>query len=156
MLFVFDDAVQLSHAVGSLKIKYWSRRFPNRNALVCQKKDTCIRKYKICVNLSGCILFHSHLPYTVRFKLTLLWLFFFVNCWEREKNNKKKTIMSPTPTENGIHTPKELELMAKLKSLEEDRVKFVEIVRNKVKKLETELDVSMRTVTFFSFCNQEI
>lgn len=64
--------------------------------------------------------------------------------------------MSPTPTENGIHTPKELELMAKLKSLEEDRVKFVEIVRNKVKKLETELDVSMRTVTFFSFCNQGI
>lgn len=49
--------------------------------------------------------------------------------------------MSPTPTENGIHTPKELELMAKLKSLEEDRVKFVEIVRNKVKKLENELEV---------------
>lgn len=51
--------------------------------------------------------------------------------------------MSPTPAENGIHTPKELELMAKLKSQEEDRVKFVEIVRNKVKKLESELEVSM-------------
>lgn len=51
--------------------------------------------------------------------------------------------MSPTPAENGVHTPKELELMAKLKSLEEDRVKFVEIVRTKVKKLESELDVSI-------------
>lgn len=51
--------------------------------------------------------------------------------------------MSPTPAENGTHTPKELELMGKLKSFEEDRVKFVEIVRNKVKKLEGELDVSM-------------
>lgn len=52
--------------------------------------------------------------------------------------------MSPTPAENGTNTPKELELMGKLKSLEEDRVKFVEIVRNKVKKLEGELDVSVR------------
>lgn len=52
--------------------------------------------------------------------------------------------MSPTPAENGMHTPKELELMAKLESLEEDRVKFVEIVRNKVQKLESERDVSMR------------
>lgn len=51
--------------------------------------------------------------------------------------------MSPTPAENGTHTPKELELMGKLKSFEEDRVKFVEIVRIKVKKLESELDVSM-------------
>lgn len=41
--------------------------------------------------------------------------------------------------------------MAKLKSLEEDRIKFVEIVRSKVKKLETELDVSVAiyTVNFF-------
>lgn len=52
--------------------------------------------------------------------------------------------MSPTPAENGAHTPKELELMGKLKSFEEDRVKFVEIVRMKVKKLENELEVSMR------------
>lgn len=54
--------------------------------------------------------------------------------------------MSPTPAENGTHTPKELELMAKLSSLEEDRVKFVEIVRNKVQKLESERDVSMREI----------
>lgn len=58
--------------------------------------------------------------------------------------------MSPTPAENGIHTPKELELMAKLKSQEEDRVKFVEIVRNKVKKLESELEVS-RTIEFVRY-----
>lgn len=51
--------------------------------------------------------------------------------------------MSPTPAENGTHTPEELELMEKLKTLEEDRVKFVEIVRIKVKKLENERDVSM-------------
>lgn len=38
-------------------------------------------------------------------------------------------------------TAKELELMAKLKTLEEDRVKFVEIVRNKMKKLEEQLEV---------------
>lgn len=38
-------------------------------------------------------------------------------------------------------TQKELELMAKLRALEEDRVKFIEIVRNKMKKLEQELEV---------------
>lgn len=50
--------------------------------------------------------------------------------------------MAPTPAEMQPYTPKELELMAKLKTLEEDRIKFVEIVRAKVKKLENELDVS--------------
>lgn len=38
-------------------------------------------------------------------------------------------------------TQKELELLAKLRALEEDRVKFIEIVRNKMKKLEQELEV---------------
>lgn len=60
--------------------------------------------------------------------------------------------MSPTPAEDGTQTPKELELMAKLKSLEEDRVKFVEIVRNKVKKLENERDVSMRICDHYIRC----
>lgn len=63
--------------------------------------------------------------------------------------------MSPTPTENGIHTPKERELMAKLKSLEEDRVKFVEIVRNKVKKLENELEVRYIEV-WRDMCSQSL
>lgn len=39
-------------------------------------------------------------------------------------------------------TAKELELMAKLKTLEDDRVKFLDIVRNKMQKLEHELNVS--------------
>lgn len=43
---------------------------------------------------------------------------------------------------NEIHSPKELELMAKVKALEEDRIKFIEIVRGKMKKLEIELVVS--------------
>lgn len=50
--------------------------------------------------------------------------------------------MAPTPVQNETHTPKELELMAKVKALEEDRIKFIEIVRGKVKKLENELEVS--------------
>lgn len=36
----------------------------------------------------------------------------------------------------------ELALLAKVKSLEEDRVKFLDIVRNKIQKLEKELEVS--------------
>lgn len=51
--------------------------------------------------------------------------------------------MAPTPAQTSPCTPKELELMAQLKTLEEDRVKFVEIVRSKVKKLETELEASI-------------
>lgn len=51
--------------------------------------------------------------------------------------------MTPTPAKTEHSTPKELELMAKLKSLEEDRAKFVEIVRSKVKKLENELEASI-------------
>lgn len=51
--------------------------------------------------------------------------------------------MAPTPAQTVPCTPKELELMAKLKSAEEDRAKFVEIVRSKVKKLELELEASM-------------
>lgn len=43
---------------------------------------------------------------------------------------------------NEIHSLKELELMAKVKALEEDRIKFIEIVRGKMKKLENELVVS--------------
>lgn len=39
-------------------------------------------------------------------------------------------------------TAKELELMSKLKALEDDRVKFLDIVRNKMQKLEHELEVS--------------
>lgn len=39
-------------------------------------------------------------------------------------------------------TAKELELMSKLKTLEDDRVKFLDIVRNKIQKLEHELEVS--------------
>lgn len=49
--------------------------------------------------------------------------------------------MSPTPAETGNHSPKELELLAKVKSLEDDRLKFVEIVRGKLKKIENELEV---------------
>lgn len=41
-------------------------------------------------------------------------------------------------------TPRELELMSKLKTLEDDRVKFLDIVRNKIGKLEHELDVSVQ------------
>lgn len=51
--------------------------------------------------------------------------------------------MAPTPAETQAYSPKELELLGKLKSFEEDRVKFVEIVRAKVKKLEVQLDVSI-------------
>lgn len=57
--------------------------------------------------------------------------------------------MAPTPAQTSPCTPKELELMAKLKTLEEDRVKFVEIVRSKVKKLETELEASIASRNFF-------
>lgn len=56
--------------------------------------------------------------------------------------------MAPTPVQTVTHSPKELELMAKLKSLEEDRIKFVEIVRGKVKKLENELEVSIQSVIY--------
>lgn len=49
--------------------------------------------------------------------------------------------MAPTPAQTVAYSPKELELMAKLKALEEDRIKFLEIVRGKVKKLEIELEV---------------
>lgn len=41
-----------------------------------------------------------------------------------------------------VFTAKELELMSKLKTLEDDRVKFLDVVRNKIQKLEHELDVS--------------
>lgn len=51
--------------------------------------------------------------------------------------------MAPTPVQTETYSPKELELMAKLKALEEDRIKFVEIVRGKVKKLESELVVRL-------------
>lgn len=47
-----------------------------------------------------------------------------------------------SPKEN--FTPKELELMSKLKTLEDDRVKFLDIVRNKIGKLEHLLDVSVK------------
>lgn len=50
--------------------------------------------------------------------------------------------MAPTPAQSETYSPKELELLAKVKSLEEDRLKFVEIVRGKVKKLENELVVN--------------
>lgn len=46
-----------------------------------------------------------------------------------------------------VQTPKELELLAKIKALEENQAKFVEIVRVKVKKLENELEVSSFTFT---------
>lgn len=49
--------------------------------------------------------------------------------------------MAPTPAQTEAYSPKELELIAKLKALEEDRIKFIEIVRGKVKKLEIELEV---------------
>lgn len=45
-------------------------------------------------------------------------------------------------TQKENFTTKELELMSKLKTLEDDRVKFLDIVRNKMQKLEHELDVS--------------
>lgn len=51
--------------------------------------------------------------------------------------------MAPTPAQTEPCTPRELELMGKLKSLEDDRIKFVEIVRGKVKKLEKELEASI-------------
>lgn len=38
-------------------------------------------------------------------------------------------------------TARELELMSKLKTLEDDRVKFLDIVRGKIQKLEQELEV---------------
>lgn len=59
--------------------------------------------------------------------------------------------MAPTPVQTGTYSPKELELMTKLKSLEEDRIKFVEIVRGKVKKLENELEVSIQSVYIWAY-----
>lgn len=52
--------------------------------------------------------------------------------------------MAPTPAQTV--TPRELELLAKIKALEENQAKFVEIVRIKVKKLENELEVSSLTM----------
>lgn len=49
--------------------------------------------------------------------------------------------MAPTPATTNACTPKELELMAKVKALEDDRLKFVEIVRSKIKKFEKDLEV---------------
>lgn len=47
------------------------------------------------------------------------------------------------PTVNGVtETPREKELIAKVKALEEDRLKFLDIVRGKIQKLEKELEVS--------------
>lgn len=36
MLFAYDDAVQFSHALGSLKINHRRRFLSIRNALVCR------------------------------------------------------------------------------------------------------------------------
>lgn len=41
-----------------------------------------------------------------------------------------------------MSTETELALLAKVKALEDDRVKFLDIVRNKIQKLEKELEVS--------------
>lgn len=47
-----------------------------------------------------------------------------------------------------MSTETELALLAKVKALEDDRAKFVEIVRNKIQKLEKELEVSqMKSVS---------
>lgn len=138
MLFVFDDdAMQLntrslspSHTGNSLKIKHCS----------CSFFDSQMRWCVINVNT-----FHwkSNIIFSLR------QFFRTAHTWYLNNNCLLLTIdwetytMSPTPAENGGHTPAELELMAKLKSLEEDRVKFVEIVRMKVTKLESERDVSV-------------
>lgn len=41
-----------------------------------------------------------------------------------------------------MSTETELALLAKVKALEDDRVKFLDIVRSKIQKLEKELEVS--------------
>lgn len=41
-----------------------------------------------------------------------------------------------------MSTETELTLLAKVKALEDDRVKFLDIVRSKIQKLEKELEVS--------------
>lgn len=48
----------------------------------------------------------------------------------------------PEPIANGV-SQRELELIAKVKALEDDRVKFLEIVRGKIQKLEKELEVTI-------------
>lgn len=48
----------------------------------------------------------------------------------------------PEPIVNGV-SQRELELIAKVKALEDDRVKFLEIVRGKIQKLEKELEVTI-------------
>lgn len=51
------------------------------------------------------------------------------------------------PTTNGVvETPREKELNAKVKALEDDRIKFLEIVRCKIQKLEKDLEVSTNSV----------
>lgn len=48
--------------------------------------------------------------------------------------------LNPEPIANGV-SQLEQELLAKVKTLEDDRVKFLEIVRGKIQKLEKELEV---------------
>ncbi|XP_055304440.1 E3 ubiquitin-protein ligase BRE1A [Sitodiplosis mosellana] len=64
--------------------------------------------------------------------------------------------MAPTPVQTEAYSLKELELMAKLKALEEDRIKFVEIVRGKVKKLENELVAKTEECVRLSERNKEL
>lgn len=47
---------------------------------------------------------------------------------------------SPQPLNNA--DPREQALLAKIKLLEDDRIKFIEIVRGKIQKLEKELEVN--------------
>lgn len=58
---------------------------------------------------------------------------------------------STGPKEPEQYTPRESELLARVKSLEDDRLKFLDIVRIKLQKLEKELEVSVLFVVFFFF-----
>lgn len=48
--------------------------------------------------------------------------------------------VAPEPVANGI-SEREQELLTKIKALEDDRIRFVEIVRGKIQKLEKDLAV---------------
>lgn len=57
---------------------------------------------------------------------------------------------STGPKEPEKYTPRESELLARVKSLEDDRLKFLDIVRIKLTKLEKELEVSVLFIVFSS------
>lgn len=60
--------------------------------------------------------------------------------------------MTSSAPEAESYSVREIELLAKVKSLEDDRVKFLDIVRSKISKLEKDLEVSHLVFLLFFFC----